>query len=163
MNIKRIAVSAAAAGVMLSAAMPAFAGHVFWHPSNSDGDALVKIKNWAYVKNVVTTKADTGDNKVIGGGHSFFGGPDINTGAALAGAEVTNVVNTNTVDLCECLGDFDDITVKIKNIAVVKNYVYTKADTGDNFVWGNGDITTGAATAGSIVTNVVNTNTVGGN
>lgn len=153
MNIKRLIAAGSAAALMLSAtAVPAFASHWQW---NNDDD--VNITNWASVKNYVTTKADTGDNSISG--KYVFGGA-IDTGKAVAGTEVLNVVNDTTLD-CGCL----DGDLTIKNSAVVKNYVYTKADTGDNSisgkVVGGGDIDTGDATAGSLVQNIVNTTLVG--
>ena len=74
MNFKKIAITAAAAGVMLSAAMPALA--------NGDGGfLLVKIKNWAKVKNIVITTANTGGNDIHG---KIVVGGDIDTGDAFA-------------------------------------------------------------------------------
>ena len=154
MNIKKIAITAAAAGVMLSAALPAFA--------NGDGFLLVKIKNWAKVKNVVVTTANTGGNDIHG---KIVVGGDIDTGNADAGALVTNTVNSNLVDLCDCLDGDGAAIVKIKNGAKVKNVVITTANTGDNSIHGKvvvgGDINTGDAGAGALVDNVVNTNIVG--
>jgi len=155
MNFKKIAITAAAAGVMLSAAMPALA--------NGDGGfLLVKIKNWAKVKNIVITTANTGGNDIHG---KIVVGGDIDTGDAFAGADVSNTVNTNLVDLCDCLDGDGAAIVKIKNGAKVKNVVITTANTGDNSIHGKvvvgGDIDTGEAGAGALVTNVVNTNVVG--
>lgn len=160
MNFKKIAVTAAAAGVMLSAAIPAFA--------NGDGDfLLVKIKNWAYVKNDVDTTANTGFNAILAG--DDVKGGKIKTGNAEALSVVSNMVNTNVVDLCECLDGEDDSAaiIKIKNGAKVKNYVDTTANTGFNLIGAEDDvkggrIRTGDAGAGALVENVVNSNIVGG-
>lgn len=153
MNIKRLIATGAGAALMLSAtAVPAFASHWQW---NNDDD--VNISNWASVKNYVTTKANTGDNSISG--KYVFGG-EINTGEAAAVSDVYNLVNT--VELgCDCV----DGDLNISNGASVKNYIYTKADSGDNSisgkVVGGGSIDTDDATAGSFVSNVVNTVLVG--
>src|SRR3989344_4585462 len=154
MNYKKIAITAAAGALMLGAAMPALA--------DDGGFLLVKIKNWAKVKNVVVTTANTGGNDIHG---KIVVGGDIDTGNADAGALVTNTVNSNLVDLCDCLDGDGAAIVKIKNGAKVKNVVITTANTGDNSIHGKvvvgGDIDTGEAGAGALVTNVVNTNVVG--
>ena len=144
----------------------------------ADFDNVVKVSNdnSAYVKNEVKVKADTGDNSADGGygsgagdGGSVSGsGNDDNvtgnggnggnggiggivwTGNALAGSSVENKVNTNKtiVNLCDCK---DDTKVKVSNTnhAKVKNYVYVKADTGDNSADG-GDAGGSGGDAGSV-------------
>lgn len=149
MNFKKFAAAGASAVLFLSAATPAFA---FWW--NSDD---VTVGNRAYVRNTVITKADSGDNSIHG---KYVWGGKILTGDASAGADVFNQVNT--VDLgCGCLDG--DLTVW--NKAYVKNFVYTKADSGDNEIHGKvvagGRIWTGDAAAGAIVTNIVNTTVSG--
>ena len=142
---------AAGAGALMLASTPAFAWH--WWGGSDD----LTVSNHAWVKNTVITTADTGDNSIHG--KYVFGG-DIDTGDALAGADVLNQVNYTEVAGCDC---FDDVT--IRNRAGVRNFVYTSADTGDNSIHGKlvfgGDIDTGDALAGAFVTNVVNTNIVG--
>ena len=143
MNYKKIAITAAAAGVMLSAAMPAFASISIW--------------NGAEVVNEILTAANTGGNLITGG---VVSGGDIDSGNAAAGTEVTNVVNSNDVDSWDCgCGDTD-----ILNLAGVFNGVGTLANTGENTIAGGvvsgGDIDSGNAGAASVVTNVVNTNVV---
>jgi len=156
MNIKKIAITAAAAGVMLSAVTPAFANHWNWN----NGDVDIDIENDdTNVTNNVTTQANTGFNQVVGWG--WFGGGSITTGNALAASEVDNTVNFNLVDLCGCLGDFDDVDIDIDNDDTnVTNNVTTQANTGFNQVIKKGTINTGNAVAGALVTNVVNTNVV---
>jgi len=166
MNFKKIAITAAAAGVMLASAMPAFAHH--WSSDDLDLD----IDNDAWVTNRVLTVANTGFNQVNGGGYddgwvdgeSLGGGHHggvIFTGNATAVGVVSNDVNTNIIDLCGCLGDFDDVDIDIDNDAHVTNGVLTVANTGFNQVNGGGFIGTGDAGAMSAVENVVNTNVVG--
>lgn len=151
MDFRKLAV----AGAMLAAASPV--GAIWW---GSD-DAYVKNAD-TYVKNVVETKADTGDNtihgKYVGG---WFAMPKISTGDADAYAQLSNAVNLTTLAGCGC---FDDVTVKNWD-TTVKNYVTTKADTGDNSISGykvfGGKIKTGNAVAGSLVENVVNMTMIG--
>ena len=156
MNFKKIAITAAAAGVMLASAMPALA----WHWSNDDLNIKIKNKN-TNVTNNVTTQANTGLNSI--GGGWWGSGATINTGNAGATSVVTNDVNTNVVDLCGCLGlgDFDDVTVDIENKDTnVNNNVTTQANTGLNTIQKKGTINTGNAGATGVVTNFVNTNIV---
>ncbi|PJE64665.1 MAG: hypothetical protein COU90_02390 [Candidatus Ryanbacteria bacterium CG10_big_fil_rev_8_21_14_0_10_43_42] len=148
-------------------------------------DVTVINSNSAYVKNVVSSKADSGDNWAGGstggnggnggsvsnagvdndakgnttgaagnGGAAGFGG-SITTGGALSTALVENHVNSNEteVDACGCEEEpvveepsgegvevlnengghhGDDVFVMNKNRARVKNYVSSKADSGDN-------------------------------
>src|SRR3989344_1128269 len=154
MNFKKIAITAAAAGVMLGAALPAFASHL---------DSIVFIDNNALVSNDVLTIANTGVNGIFGSNNDG----SIDTGSALAVSGVTNTVNTNIVDLCGCFDDLfdgDDNLVVVLNDATVSNDVLTIANTGVNGIFGSnndGSIDTGSAGAGSAVTNVVNTNIVG--
>jgi len=146
MGIKKIIAAGAGAAVVLSMAVPAFA----WF----DGPVII---NKAKVKNKVVTVANTGLNR-INSGDEVEGGK-IKTGQALSWGEVNNAVNTNGVD-CGCEG-------LIVNKAKVKNKVYTIANTGANSINADEDvdggrIRTGKADATSVVTNVVNTNVVGG-
>ena len=77
------------------------------------------------------------------------------------------MVNTNIIDLCGCLdGDFNIVFIKNKETDVTNN-VWTKANTGFNLIGAHedvdgGSINTGNAGAAGVVTNVVNTNVVGG-
>lgn len=141
--LKKLISVAAGAGLVLTMAGAAFASS--W------------IGNWADVVNLIGTGANTGYN-VIGG--EIVDGGLIETGNAVAGTQVTNVVNSNNVDSwdCGCEGSW------IENIAFVGNGVETLANTGENTITGGyvggGTIDSGAAGAASVVTNVVNTNVV---
>lgn len=158
MSIKKIAATAAAGALMLGAAMPAFG----WF------DNLVIIKNEdTFVTNDVLTLANTGFNGIFA---EDVNGGSITTGNATAVSGVSNVVNTNVVDLCGCF-DFDDgdgALVFIKNENTnVDNNVWTIANTGVNGIFASDDVNggsigTGNAVAAGVVTNVVNTNVVGG-
>lgn len=149
--MKRLAVLGASSAVFLLLAAPAGATWFGW------GNDEVTVRNSAYVKNSVTTRADTGDNSVHG---KYVWGGAILTGTAFAGSSVANDVNYTGIG-CGCA---DDVTVT--NRATVRNYVTTKADTGDNSVGGykvfGGDIWTGSADAEAMVSNFVNTTLVGG-
>ncbi len=150
--IKKVLAIAGAGAILLSMAGPAFGWGWSWGGSND-----LDIDNHAFVVNKVYTRADTGDNSI--GGRYVFGG-SIRTGAATAGTDVLNDVNSSFVG-CDCVdGDVD-----IDNGAFVYNRVKTRADSGDNRIGGKfvggGSITTGAAGAGSIVTSLVNYSVVG--
>ena len=147
--MKKLAALAGAGALLLSMAGGAFG---FW--SSDD----ITIDNHARIYNRVTTKADSGDNTVFGG---MFSRSKIWTGTASAGSTVYNDVNATLIG-CDCLdGDLD-----VDNRAKVRNKVYTKADSGDNTVFGgmlsSSRIYTGGATAVSAVDNFVNTVIVGG-
>ncbi len=144
-------------------ALPVLAGGFFPMPSS---DVLVVNSNSAVVGNTVTTKADTGDNEItVFGGENETSG-DITTDTAVAQSVVGNDINYNDTKvsgLCG-FGCSGDVKVINKNSAFVKNTVTTKADTGDNEIKvmfggsNNGAISTGASSAGSSVTNIVNSN-----
>lgn len=160
MNIKKFAVTAAATGMMLSAAVPAFASHL-------DNLTIVKNEN-TNVFNGVLTLSNTGLNGIFAGNDDVNNGSII-TGNANAWSSVFNMVNTNVVDLCGCLGSKgkDSLLVVKNDNTHVDNYVLTVANTGLNGIFADddangGSIRTGGAGAGSIVENVVNTNVVGG-
>ena len=149
--MKKLAALAGSAALLFSMTGSAFA---IYFPFFSQDEAT--IKNYAYVKNEVETKAFTGFNEITGG---FVWGGDIYTGDAQAVAGVSNIVNANSLG-CGC---YDDLY--LKNKARVRNEVETKAFTGFNTINGGfvkgGLIDAGAAGALSTVSNVVNTNVVG--
>lgn len=164
MNIKKIAITAAAAGMVLSAAVPALAWGGRHGRSSNDLELEIENENTT-VRNNVLTLSNTGFNEVEGGHsrhHRSSGGGSINTGNAGATSDVLNQVNTNTVDLCGCLGDRrGDVEVEIENEDTdVTNNVLTVSNTGFNEVNGRGRIRTGNAGATGLITNVVNTNVV---
>lgn len=163
MNIKKIAITAAAAGMVLSAAVPALA---FGRHGRSSNDLELEIENEdTNVRNNVLTVSNTGFNEVDGGRSHHRGssrGGSISTGNATSTSDVLNNVNNNNVDLCGCLGDRrGDVEVEIENEDTdVTNNVLTVSNTGFNDVDGRGRIRTGDARATGIVTNYVNTNVV---
>lgn len=164
MNIKKLVVTAAAAGVLLASAVPAFAHHSSdW--DRRGGDVEIKVENEdTTVKNNVLTASNTGLNRIEGGRR---GSRSIDTGNALAASEVHNTVNTSTVDLCGCLSDRrgGDVKVEVENEDTnVTNNVLTVSNTGLNKIEGgrkgSRSIDTGNAGSDGYVTNVVNTNVV---
>ncbi len=142
-----------------------------------DGDTTVYNENYAYVENSVTTVANTGGNSVNGGAGGSAGnggsvvdsdddnaggmggnggnggaGGTITTGAAIAGTELTNIVNYNdtTIDRCACSGGGDgNDTVYNGNVAYVGNGVLTFADSGANMAAGGSSADAG--NGGSVV------------
>ena len=120
----------------------------------SDG---IDIDNHAKVFTKVYTKADSGDNYI--NGSMVFGGKIV-TGAASATSDLYTDVNSSMLGCYKCDGDVD-----IDNHARVYTKVYTKADSGDNYIngmcVGGGKITTGATNARSIVDSVVNFTLIG--
>jgi hypothetical protein len=178
---KKLIITGAAAALMLSAAV----GGAF---ADSHGSSIT-ITGTGTVHNTVNTSANTGYNvfSVTGGSVKDSG---ITTGDANSGANLMNQVNFNQFS-CGCLlgsgsEDHSGLTLKITGTATVDNTVNTSANTGYNVFtvsggskggdswYGEGGggkgsssgvsgswITTGAANASSVVSNVVNTNVFG--
>lgn len=155
--VKKALAIVGAGAILLSMAVPVL-GQCYGlscFPMSSDD---VTIHNCALVSNRLYTKADSGDNMISG----WFGvsGGVINSGNATAKLTLGNEVNTS---LLGCTGCIDD--VNIYNRARVYNRVKTIADSGDNMLSGmcvsGGRITSGAASATSLVTNIVNLTSVG--
>lgn len=164
MNFKKIAITGAAAALMLASVVPALAyeGH-----RSRGGDVELNIQNEdTNVRNRVLTVSNTGLNEVEGGNsrhHSGGSTASINTGNAWSSSDVLNDVNSNDVDLCGCLSDRrgGDVEVDVENEDTnVSNRVLTVSNSGLNEIEGRGRIRTGNAGSESIVTNVVNTNVV---
>lgn len=145
--MKKLAGLAAAGALLLNVAGVAFASHF---------DTVVKNK--AKVKVFTVAVANTGFNSVNAG--DDVKGGKVKTGDALAVSDVSNVVNTTTVDNCDCEG-----STLVKNKAKVKVAAISLANTGFNSVNADdvkgGRVVTGNGEAGSVVTNVVNTTVVG--
>ncbi len=155
--IKKLAISAASAAAMLSLTTPAFAANI---PSLSVNK--ITIKNQAQVANQVSTSSNTGGNSI--NGKVLVSNGVILTGNALGQSQVDNQVNTNSVNSCSCLGPQ---AISVSNSANVVNHVSTTANTGGNSINAGlavqgGAISSGDAGASSAVSNVVNTNLVGG-
>lgn len=152
MNFKRLVATGAAAALMLSSALPVFA----------NDDNLLVLKNRAHVRNITVSVANTGANNMNAG--EDVEGSRIETGRALAVTDVLNDVNHNNAS-CGCE---DDSRTIIKNSARVKNFTVSIANTGRNTMTAGDDVeeggvvVSGGAEASSIVTNVVNTNTITG-
>lgn len=152
MNFKKIVAIAAATGLMLSATAPVLAN-----------DPELTISNWAKVKNKLYTKSNTGHNSISATGD--VKGGEIGSGAAFAGANLTNSVNWTEL-ACGCVKE-GDAHVLVDNSAKVKNYLTTKSNTGHNSINAGDDveggvITTGSADSQAIVVNDVNTTIMGG-
>jgi hypothetical protein len=171
---KKLIVTGAAVALMLGSAAGAFAA-----PHHSLPTTLVTITNEGSVSNSVDTSANTGFNSVTGGSVS---GSSILTGAASAGSNVQSQLNWNQFGLPTISGT-QNITFSLVNSGMVGNEVSTSANSGYNDITAGGmlmnfssennhhshgmsgvtnsSITTGAANASSVVSNVVNTNMFG--
>lgn len=163
MNIKKLAISAAAGAVMLSAVTPmAFAswgGEGGWGHSRGG----LSVSNSGDIRNVSVNLANTGLNSVSGGennhhsrhhGHSSSNGGSIRTGNAEAVQLTDNVINTSSD--CGCVNNKRSKTT-VENSGDISNLSVNVANTGLNSVDGKGEILTGDAFAGQEVTNVINT------
>lgn len=163
MNFKKIAVTGAAAALLLSSAIPALASN---NHERNRGGVEIEVDNHANVRNNVLTLSNTGFNAIGGVNyerHHNNSGGSINTGDALAQTSVLNDVNYTNVDLCGCLASRHGsrVEIDVDNHANVTNNVATVANTGFNYA-GSGRIRTGDAGAVSLVQNLVNTTIIGG-
>lgn len=161
MNFQKIAMTATTAGIMLASAVPAFAS---WNVGALNGN-IAQVNSGAVVNNV-TTSTNTGKNLNL----AFVAGAQLTqTGTAVSGANVQTQLNVNQIS-CGCvtnnvnLGVGNGNTIQA-NHGMVMNTVTTSANTGMNANVGGAvllqGVNTGAATSGSVVTNIVNTNVIG--
>jgi hypothetical protein len=155
-------------------------------PQTPNLKITITNENQASVTNDVNVSADSGNNTASGGA-----GTDISTGNAAAGANVTNIVNTNILGSKFLLGNiniygaqnmniilprpdyFDPessalifripMSVNNQNSAVINNDVNATANTGDNSASGSGNsnISTGNAVAVVNSTTLANLNVTG--
>jgi hypothetical protein len=175
--LKKLIVTGAAAGLLLVSAAGAFASENHHHQSLPTVN--FNLSNTGSVTNTVDTSANTGYNVLSGGSVK---GSGITTGAASAGSNVQTQLNFNQFD-CGCvlgLNGNQNLNFTLGNSGLVYNTVGTSANTGFNSLTGTGShsrgdeghrggsngvsnswITTGAAAASSVVSNVVNTNIFG--
>ncbi len=144
--VKKVLALVGAGAMLLTVAVPALA----WPTPPAPN---LKIVNSAWVTNNVGSWANTGRN-MVSGWCSI-----VKTGDAQAVSSVGNDVNLNVVGCscfnCNCGGD-----LSLTNKATVTNRVGSWANTGSNTVMG-GWLTSGNASAVSVVENAVNTNIVG--
>jgi len=149
-------------------------------------NTTVNQSNYANISNDIYAKADSGDNSVD---DSTGGDVEIDTGAASATVNVVNTVNSNEA-VVNCGGCAPDLTVEISgngdgsdnnvwydynqekgdsgtwvaqdNVAIVRNDVEVRADSGDNSVddstGGDVKIDTGEAKATATITTSLNAN-----
>lgn len=153
----------------------------------SDASFNANVTNDANIDNSVVVRADTGGNTVEGGSGSISTG-DAYAAANIVNVANTNIVDSNY--LLIALNNFGDLngdiilpnvdffdwflngfgltvpgSLSINNDATVNNNVTTVADTGSNEAAstdGQASITTGNAGSASGVSNIVNSNLVGG-
>lgn len=150
--------------------------------SASTTSLAVETKNKADILNAVVMRSSTGGNLAQGESDA-----SINTGNAYAGANLVNIANTNIINSNYLLFAFNNFgawngdlifpnadffssfftpsssgvsaEVSNTNSANVESEVEVSAETGENETEGEGSaIETGAALAGSNVSNIVNTN-----
>lgn len=169
MNIKKLVITGAAAGLLLVSAAGAFA---------SEHNSGTTLSNDASLHLKVNTSSNTGFNNLTGGSvkNSF-----IWTGDAMSIASVSNVVNSNNSN-CGCGGkEHQSASLKLSNDATLHLTVNTSSNSGYNNLTATGgssrgreeysrggssvagsNIQTGGAGSQSSVSNVVNSNVVGG-
>ncbi len=148
--LKKLAVAGASVALLAVTAMPAFAD---WSGLN--------LTNNAVLFNTVNTSSNTGNNYLKSWEDELNGG-SIHTGNALSQGQLGNVVNSNSLSDIQVGFSEDWGGLNVANGATLYNTVNTSSNTGSNYIKGEGvdggSIVTGGAGAGSVVTNVVNTN-----
>lgn len=189
--MRKIAIVGASVALMLAVTVPAFASTNNRGDKGKDKSSVkvtnssnVSVTNNGGASNGVLTVANTGLNVVVSsdpksGDNNGRGkkekdsttGGTIGTGAATANSVAGNVVGTTYVgSTCNTCGTQPTVTngsvtnesnVNVTNYGSAHNGVATVANSGANFVSGNGGtIGTGTAKAGSLVVNVVGTTIV---
>jgi len=184
--MKKLAIAGVSVALLMAVAVPAFAREGGRDKSSVtvSNSSNVKVTNNGGAKNGVITVANTGLNVVVSsdpksGNNNGYGkkekdlttGGTIGTGAATADSIVGNAVGTTYVgSTCNTCGSQPPVTngsvtnkssVNVTNNGSAYNGVVTVANSGANFVSGNGGtIGTGSAKAGSLVVNVVGTTIV---
>lgn len=160
--------------ITLVLAVPSFAFGFF--PHNLSLQDSINIENEkTMVDNLVVTKANSGENTI--NANTFMGSAEIEqagitTNDAIAGADLQNQVNYNEISTCSLCSIFGS-KVNIENEkTMLDNTVITKANSGENRLSSgsmfrtaeieHSGITTGVAKSTSLVTNIVNSNIVGG-
>ena len=156
---------------------------------NNEGGIDLTIQNGseAEAHNISTTTANTGNNEADGEEGSAI----VDSGEAVANADVVNQVNTNIIDsdgeiiagggslgdtsldlrdvtsstTTSCNGCISSTTITNQNTATVTNNILVSANTGGNNAssTATSTILTGDAYAGANVVNIVNTNIVHSN
>ena len=168
MNIKKLLITGATAALVFGTAAGAFAGY----NNNCERGcgptptpvpvSTTKVTNNGGVDNTSVNVANTGLNSVTGsqqnnyrhhGGDSKTSSVTVTTGAASATQYTTNGINTTVVG-CGC-ATTGISTTTVKNNGSVSNLSVNVANTGLNRV--SGGLSTGGATAGQGVSNVINT------
>lgn len=134
MTLKKLAVAGAAAALLMTSAMPAFASHT-------------TVTNHGNIDNNSWQVVNTGFN-YASGRHS-----DVRTGNAVAFQSTDNEINT--VAGCGCASGRHSSTT-VTNSGDVNNTSVQVVNTGVNAT-GHGDVRTGNAVAGQDVYNVVGT------
>jgi hypothetical protein len=170
---KKLIITGAAAGLLLVSATGAFADN----HHQSLPTVNFNLSNSGSVSNSVSTSSNTGYNSIYGGSVKNSG---ITTGAASAGSSVTTQLNFNQFG-CGCvlgLNGTQNVNFSLGNSGTVSNVIGTSANSGYNSITVGGSyhhehegsssngvsgswITTGAAGASSVISNVVNTNVFG--
>lgn len=146
------------------------------------GSLEITNNNYAEISNVLSTLADSGENKINGDG-------EIATGDAVAVANAVNYINQNIIGenwifaaitvFGEWVGnlivpgegllevpkasDLTQVEIVNTNEAEVENEVLSSADSGENAIVGIGEIATGDAESQAGTVNIVNTNVVKNN
>ncbi len=153
--IKKIAIGAVSAALVLSAVAPAFA----------DADITINNEN-ASVYNAGDVSSNTGNNQVTAWSNGELEGISITTGDATSSLKLKFDVNNSKVDLCGCEEKTPSLEISNGN-AQVYNEGDVHSSTGDNSITASdgvedSNITTGASKSILDFTALVNTTVVGG-
>jgi hypothetical protein len=164
MNLKKLIITGATAALVFGGATGAFASFNY-HPKPTPAPLpTTNVSNVGGIDNVSVNVANTGLNfvsapKVTTTQDKYKRGGDpktspltVTTRAAVALQSTDNQINTGTSG-CGCTTGGN---TSVSNGGSVSNLSVNVANTGLNWVSG-GSLTTGAATAGQSVSNVINT------
>ena len=165
--MKKLLITAAAAAIVFGGAAGVFAHSKNYDPKPTPAPLPVTVvSNYGGVNNTAVNVANTGANYTTGSlpvvlkldtkhGHGKNDPQQpvvsVTTGAAYASQTISNGINTVATCGCSTAGN-----TTVLNGGSVSNLSVNVANTGLNWTTG-GSVTTGAATAGQDVSNIINT------
>ncbi len=158
---KKLIVSGAAAALVFGAAAGAFAD--FHLGSNV---SLNVTNTGSNVSNSINTSSNTGNNSLTAYGHwAEVENSYVNTGVSTSGLNLQSQLNWNNFTLS--LSGLSHLDLDLYNQGTLSNSLTTSANSGYNSITGHygaevegSHVSTGNAGSSSVVTNIVNTNTL---
>lgn len=115
--------------------------------------SVVENENVAEIINDIYAESNSGNNTI-----SYHKDPDIRTGGAYATADVRMTTNKNIGKVGRSYSAYSENGAYNRNILYANNIITLQADSGNNAIFGKGDIRTGGAVSSANVVIVSNLN-----